>query len=112
MSPTIWRDSSSGSWRRGGSDFEEPHHDVVPAKAGTHTPCPIERTRRMGPGSSAGTTEKSHSINANADFASADFAVGTGWWRNFAKLARSMPPACEQKDFTHAPSRPDQDGSR
>ncbi|MDI3468631.1 MAG: hypothetical protein OJF62_000694 [Pseudolabrys sp.] len=23
---------------------------VVPAKAGTHTPCPIERARRMSPG--------------------------------------------------------------
>jgi cytoskeletal protein CcmA (bactofilin family) len=30
---------------------------VVPAKAGTHTPCPLGRLRRMGPGSSAGTTE-------------------------------------------------------
>src|SRR6185437_1913213 len=32
---------------------------VVPAKAGTHTPCPIETTRQMGPGPrvrSPGTT--------------------------------------------------------
>ena len=28
---------------------------VVPAKAGTHTPCPFDQLRRMGPGSSAGT---------------------------------------------------------
>ena len=33
---------------------------VVPAKAGTHTPCPIDKLLSMGPGSrlrSAGTTE-------------------------------------------------------
>ena len=30
--------------------------DVVPAKAGTHTLCPLDRLRRMGPGSAAGTT--------------------------------------------------------
>ena len=30
---------------------------VVPAKAGTHTPCPLDWLRRMGPGSSAGTTK-------------------------------------------------------
>src|SRR6266567_3786464 len=28
-------------------------HEVVPAKAGTHTPCPLDRLRRMGPGSAA-----------------------------------------------------------
>ena len=32
-------------------------HAVVPAEAGTHTPCPLDRLRRMGPGSTAGTTE-------------------------------------------------------
>src|SRR5580700_10783878 len=30
--------------------------DVVPAKAGTHTPCTLDKLRRMGPGALAGTT--------------------------------------------------------
>src|ERR1700676_4467008 len=34
-----------------------PLHVVVPAKAGTHTPCPLDWLRRMGPGATAGTTE-------------------------------------------------------
>src|SRR6266436_3590273 len=28
-----------------------------PRKAGTHTPCPLDGLRRMGPGSTAGTTQ-------------------------------------------------------
>src|ERR1700692_4010637 len=32
------------------------HQRVVPAKAGTHTPCPLHGLRAMGPGASAGTT--------------------------------------------------------
>src|SRR5260370_27857462 len=31
---------------------------VVPAQAGTHTPCSLDRLRGMGPGSAAGTTQK------------------------------------------------------
>jgi protein ImuB len=34
-----------------------PHHDVVPAKAGTHTLCPLNGLRRMGPGSTAARME-------------------------------------------------------
>jgi hypothetical protein len=34
-----------------------PLHDVVPAKAGTHTPCPLDWLRSMGPGALAGTTQ-------------------------------------------------------
>src|SRR6266700_477692 len=34
----------------------EPSLNVVPAKAGTHTPCALDMLRRMGPGSAAGTT--------------------------------------------------------
>jgi tripartite-type tricarboxylate transporter receptor subunit TctC len=34
-----------------------PLHVVVPTKAGTHSPCPFDELRCMGPGSTAGTTE-------------------------------------------------------
>src|SRR5438445_13224865 len=36
--------------------------DVVPAEAGTHTPCPLDQLRGMGPGSTAGTTQKIASL--------------------------------------------------
>src|ERR1700676_718665 len=51
---------------------------VVPAKAGTHTPCPIERKRRMGPGSSGGTTQrvKEALMNRLPIYASASLLLG------------------------------------
>jgi len=42
---------------------------VVPAKAGTHTPCFLEKLRSMGPGPrfrSAGTTAESYPGNKSA----------------------------------------------
>ena len=41
--------------------------DVVPAKAGTHTLCPLDGLRRMGPGSTAGTTQMCASPSARAE---------------------------------------------
>jgi hypothetical protein len=44
---------------------------VVPAKAGTHTPCPLDRLRSMGPGSclrSAGTICLRGTVTATTPF--------------------------------------------
>src|SRR4029077_11138739 len=43
-----------------------PSPAVVPAKAGTHKPCPLVPLRRMGPGSAAGTTKSL--VPVGADF--------------------------------------------
>ena len=39
-------------------------HGVVPAKTGTHTLCPIQRTRRMGPGSVSAFTRVFDTLRA------------------------------------------------
>jgi hypothetical protein len=57
--------------------------DVVPAQAGTHTPQQIERARRMGPGSSAGTTawNRARTARRMLDAAAARYFpnVNTSW---------------------------------